>query len=103
METIVISSRVVCCVFCCIAFSVYHPQGAHPIICKGDTLLVCSMVCNRSWDFQGNPRLVWHPARETPYWHAQWCAIGAGTSRGTLCWCGTLQGRHPIGVLNGVQ
>ena len=28
-----------------------------------DTLLVCSMVCDRSWHLPGNPRLAWHPAR----------------------------------------
>ena len=30
--------------------------------------------------------MVWHPARGTPSWLDQWCAIGAGTSRGILCW-----------------
>ena len=33
--------------------------------CKGHTLLACSMVCNRSWHLQGNPKLVWHSARLT--------------------------------------
>ena len=30
---------------------------------KGNTLLACSMVCNRSCHLPGNPKLVWHPAR----------------------------------------
>ena len=29
-------------------------------------------------------------ARATHPWHAHWCAIGAGTSLGTLSRCGTL-------------
>ena len=32
------------------------PQGAH------------FMVCNRSWDLPGNPKLVWHPARLLKEW-----------------------------------
>ena len=31
--------------------------------CKGDTLLACAMVWNRSWHLPRNPKLVWHPAR----------------------------------------
>ena len=50
----------------------------------GAQLLACSMVCNRSWHLPGNPKLVWYPARGTLSWLSQWCAIGAGASRGTL-------------------
>ena len=39
--------------------------------------------------FAGYFRFV-YPARGTPYWLAQWCAIRASTSRETLSWCGTL-------------
>ena len=35
---------------------------------KGHTLLTWSMACNRSGHLTGNPKLVWHPARSTPYW-----------------------------------
>ena len=91
-----------------------------------------TLVCNRSWHLQGNPKLVWHPTRDTPNWLAQWCTIEIGTSWGTpklvwhpvrgtpswlaqwcateigtswgtLSWGGTLQGAYPIGLLNGVQ
>ena len=32
----------------------------------------------------------WNPARGSPSWLAQWCAIVADASRGTLSWRGTL-------------
>ena len=28
-----------------------------------ERLLTCSVVCNGSWQLQGKPKLVWHPAR----------------------------------------
>ena len=42
-----------------------------------------------------------YPARCTPYWLTHWCAIrvGAGTSRGTLSWCGTLLAWQKKGYL----
>ena len=39
-----------------------------------------------------------YPARGTPSWLDQWCEIGAGTSRGTLGWHGTLLALYKNGM-----